>query len=514
MKIKRALISVSDKTGIVEFAQKLSTYGIEIISTGGTMQALKAAGVPVTYVSDVTGFPEIMDGRVKTLNPLIHGGILAIRDNAEHQKAMQEHNIKGIDLVVVNLYPFRQTISRHDATFADAVENIDIGGPSMIRAAAKNFKYVTVVVDPADYQPILEQLAANGEVTDELRLRLAKTAFNHTAEYDACIATYLAGQVGEGQFPAIMHGVYEKVQDLRYGENPHQSAAFYRERHFTGAGVANARQLHGKELSFNNIVDIEAAYRIVQEFTQPAVTIIKHTNPCGTGLADSLADAYAKALAADPVSAFGGIVGLNREVDAATAEQINKIFTEVVVAPGYSEEALAMLTKKKNIRLLVVDMETNSAVKQYDVKTVSGGILVQERDRGEVQAVDMQVVTKRQPTPAEWKQLKLAWKVVKHVKSNAIVVAADNQIIGVGAGQTNRVGSAEIALTEAGSKAQGAVMGSDAFLPFRDTVDAAAKAGIVAIIQPGGSIRDEESIIAADEHGIAMVFTGMRHFKH
>jgi len=513
MKIKRALISVSDKRGIVEFARKLHDLGIEIISTGGTMQALRAAGIPVTYVSDVTGFPEIMDGRVKTLNPLIHGGILAIRDNPEHQQAMRDHNIPAIDLVVVNLYPFRQTVNRPGATLADAVENIDIGGPAMIRAAAKNFKYVTVIVNPADYEPVLSQLAATGEVDDELRLRLAKAAFEHTAEYDACIARYLAGQAGEGPFPQTLHQVYEKIQDLRYGENPHQKAAFYRERYYTGPGVANARQLHGKELSFNNIVDVEAAYKIVQEFSQPAVTIIKHTNPCGTAVAATLAEAYDLALAADPVSAFGGIVGLNRTVDAATAERINKIFTEVVIAPGYSEEALAILTQKKNIRLLAADM-ADSGGQQYDCKKISGGLLVQELDTGDVDPTAMQVVTKKQPTPDQWDQLLLAWKVVKHVKSNAIVVAKDNQIIGVGAGQMNRVGAAEIALKQAGEKARGAVLASDAFFPFRDTVDAAAKAGITAIIQPGGSVRDEESIQAADEHGIAMVFTGMRHFKH
>ncbi|WP_378956056.1 bifunctional phosphoribosylaminoimidazolecarboxamide formyltransferase/IMP cyclohydrolase [Pelosinus sp. sgz500959] len=513
MNIKRALISVSDKTGVVEFAKELHNYGVEIISTGGTMKTLREAGIPVKYVSEVTGFPEIMDGRVKTLNPYIHGGILAIRDNAAHVEAMEKHNITGIDMVVVNLYPFRQTIEKPDVSLEDAVENIDIGGPAMIRAASKNFKYVTVVVNPARYNDILLQLAEGGTISDGFRMALAKEAFNHTAEYDACIAGYLAGQLGEGQFADTVHLVYEKVQPLRYGENPQQQAAFYREKHFTGSGVANARQLHGKELSFNNIVDVESAYSIVAEFDEPAAAIIKHTNPCGTGIGHTLSEAYEKAYQADPVSAFGGIIGLNREVDVVTAVQISKIFIEAVIAPSFSEDALAILSKKQNIRLLVAD-KLQSGCKQVDIKTVSGGMLIQERDVSIESSEDMKVVTKRQPSPEEWEQLMLAWKVVKHVKSNAIIVAGDHQTLGVGAGQMNRVGAAAIALQQAGEKTQGAVMSSDAFLPFRDTVDVAAKAGITAIIQPGGSMRDEESIQAADEHGIAMVFTGIRHFKH
>jgi len=513
MNIKRALISVSDKTGVVEFAKELHRYGVEIISTGGTMKTLKEAGIPVRYVSEITGFPEIMDGRVKTLNPYIHGGILAVRDNAAHVEAMEKHNILGIDMVVVNLYPFRQTIEKPDVSLEDAVENIDIGGPAMIRAASKNFKYVSVVVNPARYGDILAQLEEKGEVSAEFRMALAKEAFGHTAEYDACIATYLAGQLGEGQFPDTVHLVYEKAQSLRYGENPHQQAAFYKEKHFTGSGIANARQLHGKELSFNNIVDVEAAYSIVAEFDKPAATIIKHTNPCGTGVGQDLSEAYAKAYQADPVSAFGGIIALNREVDVVTAVQISKIFVEAVIAPAFSNEAFEMLSKKQNIRLLVAD-KLSVGTKQVDIKTVSGGMLIQERDMSTELRADMKVVSKRQPTEAEWDQLMLAWKVVKHVKSNAIVVAADDQTIGVGAGQMNRVGSADIALCQAGEKSRGAVMSSDAFLPFRDTVDVAAKAGITAIIQPGGSMRDEESIQAADEHGIAMVFTNVRHFKH
>lgn len=513
MNIKRVLISVSDKTGIVEFAGKLHQYGVEIISTGGTMKTLKEAGIPVQYVSDITGFPEIMDGRVKTLNPYIHGGILAVRDNEEHRDAMEKHHISAIDMVVVNLYPFRQTIERPGVSLKDAVENIDIGGPAMIRAAAKNFQYVTVVVNPERYGEVLKQLDEKGDVLPGCRMALAKEAFHHTAEYDACIANYLAGQSEEGNFPDTVHLVYEKVQSLRYGENPQQQAAFYREKNAAAVGIANARQLHGKELSFNNIVDIESAYNIVAEFEQPAATIIKHTNPCGTGVGIDLAEAYSKAYQSDPVSAFGGIIGLNREVDAATAVQISKLFAEAVIAPGYTKDALDLLTKKQNLRLLMAD-KPQCTGEQVDIKTVSGGMLLQNKDTLPVTGYDMKVVTKKQPDSREWEQLLLAWKVVKHVKSNAIVIANDNRTLGVGAGQMNRVGAAEIALEQAGSGALGAVMASDAFLPFRDTVDTAAKAGIKVIIQPGGSVRDQEVIAAADEQGIAMIFTGIRHFKH
>ncbi|SDF69613.1 bifunctional phosphoribosylaminoimidazolecarboxamide formyltransferase/IMP cyclohydrolase [Sporolituus thermophilus] len=516
MKIKRALISVSDKRGLVEFAQALCRLGVELISTGGTLQVLRDAGLPAVYVGDVTGFPEMMDGRVKTLHPRIHGGILAVRDNPEHVAALAAHNIPAIDMVVVNLYPFRQTVAKPGVTLAEAVENIDIGGPAMVRAAAKNFRHVAVVVNPDRYGEISERLAADGDLTVEYRMALAREAYYHTAEYDACIAAYLDGQLGAGPFPGNLHLVFEKVQDLRYGENPHQQAAFYRVKHFTGAGIATARQLHGKELSFNNIVDLEAAYALANEFAQPAAVIIKHTNPCGTAIAATLAEAYAKAYAADPVSAFGGIVGFNREVDKATAAQISAVFTEAVVAPGYSEEALGLLRQKKNLRLLLAApaQPVSGAAAEWDIKKVSGGILVQEADRADAGRNDMRVVSRRAPGDAEWEDLLFAWKVVKHVKSNAIVVAKGGQALGVGAGQMNRVGAAQIALTQAGEKAQGAVLASDAFFPFRDTVDAAARAGIRAIIQPGGSVRDEESIQAADEYGIALVFTGVRHFKH
>lgn len=510
MQVKRALLSVSDKTGLVEFAKVLHELGVEIISTGGTMKTLRAAGIPVTYVSDITGFPEIMDGRVKTLNPLIHGGILAIRDNEAHLAAMAKHGIGAIDLVAVNLYPFGQTVAKPDATLADAVENIDIGGPAMIRAAAKNFSYVTVIVNPARYNDVAAALTAGG-VAPAMRMALAKEAFGHTAEYDAAISRYLAGQCGEGLFPDKLQLVYNKSNALRYGENPHQQAAVYRDSG-SSSGIASARQLHGKELSFNNLVDLEAAWNLVCEFSEPAAVIVKHTNPCGTGIGATIAEAYQKAFDADPVSAFGGIIALNKQVDGAAAGKISSLFVEAIIAPEFTSEALDILTAKKNIRLL--EAGANSPNIQLDLKKISGGLLVQQADSSTDSEDSWQTVTKKQLTAEQSKQLAFAWKVVKHVKSNAIVVADNNQTLGVGAGQMNRVGSAEIALKQAGEKAKGAVMASDAFFPFGDTVEAAAQAGITAIIQPGGSLRDEESIAAADKYGIAMVFTGIRHFKH
>ena len=510
MQVKRALLSVSDKTGLVEFAKVLHELGVEIISTGGTMKTLRAAGLPVTYVSDITGFPEIMDGRVKTLNPLIHGGILAIRDNEAHLAAMEKHGIGAIDLVAVNLYPFGQTVANPDATLADAVENIDIGGPAMIRAAAKNFSYVTVIVNPARYNDVAAALTAGG-VSPAMRMALAKEAFGHTAEYDAAISRYLAGQCGEGLFPDKLQLVYNKSNTLRYGENPHQQAAVYHDSG-SGTGIAAARQLHGKELSFNNLVDLEAAWNLVCEFSEPAAVIVKHTNPCGTGIGATIAEAYQKAFDADPVSAFGGIIALNKQVDGAAAGKISSLFVEAIIAPEFTSEALDILTAKKNIRLL--EAGANSPNIQLDLKKISGGLLVQQADSSTDSEDSWQTVTKKQLTAEQSKQLAFAWKVVKHVKSNAIVVADNNQTLGVGAGQMNRVGSAEIALKQAGEKAKGAVMASDAFFPFGDTVKAAAQAGITAIIQPGGSLRDEESITAADKYGIAMVFTGIRHFKH
>ena len=513
MKVKRALISVSDKSGLVDFAKALVAMGVEIVSTGGTMKTLQEAGIPVIYISEVTGFPEMMDGRVKTLNPYIHGGILAVRDNPEHAAAMEEHGIRPIDLVVVNLYPFRETIAKSGVTQEEAVENIDIGGPAMVRSAAKNFRYVTIVVNPDRYDDVVAELAEYGEVTAETRLALVREAFTHTAEYDAAISRYFSLQTGEGEYPSTLIQPWEKLQDLRYGENPHQTAAFYRDNSAQG-GVAHSRQLAGKELSFNNIVDLESAWSIVAEFDRPAAAIIKHTNPCGTATAGDIATAYKLAYEADPVSAYGGIVALNRPVDAAAAGQMASIFLEAVIAPSFDQAALDIFGAKKNVRLIEAALPETNAKQRYDIKTVSGGMLIQTTDTMDTPPAEWKTVTKRAPTAAELRELELAWKVVKHVKSNAIVVAREGRTIGVGAGQMNRVGSAEIALKQAGEAAKGAVLSSDAFFPFRDTVDAAAKAGITAIIQPGGSVRDEESIVAADEHGIAMVFTGMRHFKH
>lgn len=511
--IKRALISVSDKTGLIEFAQGLAALGVEIVSTGGTAKTLREAGVPVTYISDVTGFPEILDGRVKTLHPKVHGGILALR-NEEHLQQLQEHNITPIDLVVVNLYPFRETIAKPGVTLADAIENIDIGGPTMVRAAAKNHAYVGIVVNPARYDQVLAELQQKGELGADLRLALAREAFAHTASYDTAIANYLSGVMGGEEFPAEFNISLEKAQNLRYGENPHQQAAFYKDPGITGPCIANAQQLNGKELSYNNILDANSALELVREFTDPCAVIIKHNNPCGTAVAETPLTAYLKALEADPVSAFGGIVAFNREVDAPVAAEMVKIFLEAVIAPDFTPEALEILRQKTNLRVLKTGDLSQQTSDLLEVRKVNGGLLVQQVDRIVVNPEELKVVTERQPSPAELKELLLAMTVVKHVKSNAIVLAKDGQIIGVGAGQMNRVGSARIAYQQAGDKAPGSVLASDAFFPFRDTVDEAAKHGITAIIQPGGSIRDEESIQACNEHGIAMVFTGIRHFKH
>lgn len=509
--IKRALISVSDKTGVIDFARGLHELGVEIISTGGTMKAIADAGIPVIPVSDVTGFPEMMDGRVKTLHPKIHGGILALRDNPEHVRAMEEHGITGIDLVCVNLYPFRETIAKPGVTLAEAIENIDIGGPSMVRAAAKNYRFVAIVVDPSQYGEILERVK-NDDLPEDFRLALSRKAFLHTGLYDCAIADYLTKRVsGEGAMPDVMSLAYTKLQELRYGENPHQKAAFYKDPEATG-GIAAARQLHGKELSYNNIVDMEAAWDLASEWTDvPACAIIKHTNPCGTALGASAADAFARAFDADSKSAFGGIVAMNRECDKETAEEIKPIFFEVVMAPKFSAEALEILETKKNIRLIEVPAVTKP---ELQLKKVSGGLLVQTPDDSAETRADCTVVTNRAPTEEEWAAMEFAWKIVKHVKSNAIVLTGKDVTYGVGAGQMNRVGSADIAIAEAGEKAKGSVMSSDAFFPFGDTVEAAGKAGVTAIIQPGGSIRDQESIDAANKYGIAMVFTGHRHFRH
>lgn len=513
MAIRRALISVSDKTGVVELARRLADRGVEIVSTGGTKRALEEAGVPVTGVSDVTGFPEILDGRVKTLHPLIHAGLLAVRDNETHQQQLAENRVTPFDLVVVNLYPFQETISRPSTDFETAVENIDIGGPSMVRAAAKNHRFVTVVVDPADYGDVMDQIEKNGEIDAKTRLRLAAKAFRHTAAYDALIAGYLTERSGD-VFPERWTVTFEKAQDLRYGENPHQRAAFYRQPLPSAPGVASAKQLHGKALSYNNIQDAQAAWEIVSEFDQPAAVAVKHTNPSGVGIGTSAAEAFQKAHDADPVSIFGGIIAFNRVVDEATARKLREIFLEIILAPGFEEAALNILREKKNLRLLEMPVAPTTGNPSWKQTTVGDGFLVQETDQKRITREDCRVVTERVPTEDEWEQLLFAWKVVKHVKSNAIVLARDNRTIGVGAGQMNRVGAAEIAIRQAGELAEGAVLASDAFFPMSDTVEAAARAGITAIIQPGGSIRDEESIQAANRYGIAMVFTDVRHFKH
>jgi phosphoribosylaminoimidazolecarboxamide formyltransferase/IMP cyclohydrolase len=511
--IKRALISVSDKTGIVELAQALEAAGIDIISTGGTSKLLQDAGVKVIGISEVTGFPEIMDGRVKTLHPNIHGGLLSVRDNEQHQQQMEENKIAPIDLVVVNLYPFAQTIAQPDVSFAEAIENIDIGGPSMLRSAAKNHAFVTVLVDGQDYAEVLAQIKETGQVDDHTRRRLAAKVFRHTAAYDSMIAQYLSEQAGD-EMPEKLTLTFNKLQALRYGENPHQQAAFYKLPQAVEGSIAIAEQLHGKELSYNNINDADAALAVVREFEQPAVAAIKHMNPCGVGIGSTIEEAYDKAYSADPVSIFGGIIAANRVIDGPTAEKMSQIFLEIIMAPDFTEEALQILTKKKNIRLLKMGHFSLSGAAQWRYQSVNGGLLVQEQDKKGLSKEEAQVVTERQPTEAEWEQLLFSWKVVKHVKSNAIVLVKDSQTIGVGAGQMNRVGAARIAIEQAADKVQGAVLASDAFFPMGDTVETAAQAGVTAIIQPGGSIKDQESIDAANKYGITMVFTGVRHFKH
>lgn len=510
---KRALISVSDKTGIVEFAKELEKLGFEILSTGGTHKALADAGVKVTGVSDVTGFPECLDGRVKTLHPKIHAGILAMRSNPEHMASLKELGVDAIDLVAINLYPFKQTIAKEGVELAEAIENIDIGGPTMIRAAAKNYQDVVVVVDPADYGRVLDEYREKGDVSAETKFDLCYKVFEHTSSYDTLIAEYLRKQIGKEQFPQVFTATYEKVQDMRYGENPHQSAVFYKEMGDVSGTLAAAKQLHGKELSYNNINDANGALELVKEFDEPAVVAVKHTNPCGVGTADNIFDAYMRAYESDPVSIFGGIIAANREIDKATAEKIHEIFVEIVIAPSFAPEALEILSKKKNIRLLELP-DISKKVDGLDMKKVMGGLLVQERDTKLYDPADVVCVTKTQPTPEQRKDLDFAWKVVKHTKSNAIALAKGGMSIGVGPGQTNRIVPTQVAIQYAGDRAKGAVMASDAFFPFPDCVQAAAAAGITAIIQPGGSVNDQQSIDECDKHGIAMLFVGMRHFKH
>ncbi|MFC4655528.1 MULTISPECIES: bifunctional phosphoribosylaminoimidazolecarboxamide formyltransferase/IMP cyclohydrolase [Rheinheimera] len=522
--IRRALLSVSDKTGIVEFAKALHQRGVELLSTGGTAKLLAEQGIPVIEVSDYTGHPEIMDGRVKTLHPKVHGGILGRRGTDE--AVMNQHQIAPIDLVVVNLYPFAQTVAKPGCSLEDAVENIDIGGPTMVRAAAKNHKDVTIVVNASDYAKVLAELEANnGATTHALRFSLAISAFEHTAQYDGMIANYFgtmlpAYDVADAQptqFPRTFNAQFVKKQDLRYGENSHQAAAFYVENQIQEASVASATQLQGKELSYNNIADTDAALECVKEFAEPACVIVKHANPCGVAIGDSILAAYERAYKTDPTSAFGGIIAFNRELDATTAEAIvSRQFVEVIIAPTATAEAAAVVAKKPNVRLLVCG-EWNSKTTGFDIKRVNGGVLVQDRDQKMVSASDLTVVTKRQPTADELRDLMFCWKVAKYVKSNAIVYVKDSMTIGVGAGQMSRVYSAKIAGIKAADEnleVKGSVMASDAFFPFRDGIDAAAAAGITAVIQPGGSMRDAEVIAAADEHGMAMVFTGVRHFRH
>ncbi|MCX8790042.1 bifunctional phosphoribosylaminoimidazolecarboxamide formyltransferase/IMP cyclohydrolase [Vibrio parahaemolyticus] len=524
--IRRALISVSDKTGIVEFAQALAERGVDILSTGGTARLLAEQGIAVTEVSDYTGFPEMMDGRVKTLHPKVHGGVLGRR--GQDDDVMAKHGINPIDMVVVNLYPFAETVAKDGCTLADAVENIDIGGPTMVRSAAKNHKDVTIVVNASDYDRVIAEMDANDKsLTLETRFDLAIAAFEHTAAYDGMIANYFGTMVPsygenkegdeESKFPRTFNQQFEKKQDMRYGENSHQAAAFYVEANPQEASVSTARQIQGKALSYNNIADTDAALECVKEFNEPACVIVKHANPCGVALGKDILEAYNRAYQTDPTSAFGGIIAFNQELDAETATAIvERQFVEVIIAPSVSTEAIEVVAAKKNVRLLECgEWSTNTT--GFDVKRVNGGLLVQDRDQGMVSLGDLKVVSKRQPTEEELKDALFCWKVAKYVKSNAIVYAKGDMTIGVGAGQMSRVYSAKIAGIKAadeGLEVAGSVMASDAFFPFRDGIDAAAEAGIKCVIQPGGSMRDDEVIAAADEHGMAMIFTGMRHFRH
>jgi len=513
--VRRAILSVTDKTGIVEFARQLEKLGVELVSTGGTAKLIREANVRVKDISELTGFPEMLDGRVKTLHPKVHGGILHVRENSAHREAVREHDIPAIDMVVVNLYAFEKTAARPDVSFEELIENIDIGGPSMLRSAAKNFQDVAVVTSPSDYPSIAEELRENGGLSLATKWELAKKAFATTAAYDSAIASALhtipaPGQLParDAQFPQTLRLAFSKLKDLRYGENPHQRAAVYSEG--SNRGIANARQLQGKELSYNNLVDLDAAWELCREFDEPMCAIIKHTNPCGAATGPDIVIAYKRALEADPVSAFGGVIGINREIDEAAAEEIAKLFVEAIVAPSYKSGALARFAAKKNLRLLeVVADQPKTALKQ-----VSGGMLLQDADVHSLSSSDLKVVTMRQPTQEETTALLFAWKVCKHVKSNAIVYANNGQVVGVGAGQMSRVDSCKIGAAKAVLPLKGTVAASDAFFPFPDGVEEIAKAGATAIIQPGGSVRDSEVVEAADRLGLAMVFTGVRHFRH
>jgi phosphoribosylaminoimidazolecarboxamide formyltransferase / IMP cyclohydrolase len=515
-KIQRAILSVTDKTGLAEFAEQLANMGVELISTGGTAKLLRDRGIKVQDISDLTGFPEMLDGRVKTLHPKVHGGILHRRNNAAHRAAVEQHFIPAIDMVVVNLYAFEKSAAKPGVQVEELIENIDIGGPSMIRSAAKNFQDVAVVTSPAEYQAIAAEMRqSGGSLSPATKWRLAKQAFATTAAYDSAIASTLEGiadpgglETQAGAFPKTLRLSFHKIMDLRYGENPHQKAAMYSDG--SGVGVANARQLQGKELSFNNIVDLQAAWDLAQEFSEPACAIIKHTNPCGAAIADSLAVAFTKALECDPVSAFGGVIGVNRPVDAAAAEEMAKLFVEVIAAPSFDEAAKARLATKKNLRLV----EIVARPEKWVLKNVAGGLLVQDADVAPLADAELRVVTDRQPTAEENRALRFAWKVCKHVKSNAVLYAREGQTVGVGAGQMSRVDACKTGAMKAVLPLQGSVAASDAFFPFPDGVEEIAKAGSTAIIQPGGSVRDAEVIEAANRLGLAMIFTGVRHFRH
>ena len=509
----RALLSVSDKTGIIEFAKELEAMGVTIISTGGTHTKLTESGVKVLGISEVTGFPECLDGRVKTLHPSVHGGILAMRDNPEHMKQLEKLGIETIDIVAINLYPFKETIKKPDATLEEAIENIDIGGPTMLRSAAKNHKDVAVICDPADYSSVVRELKETGAVSYDTKYKLALKVFQQTAAYDAMISEYLRKQI-DAEIPHNPTFTFEKIQDLRYGENPHQKASYYRETIPPKGSLANAVQLHGKELSFNNINDTNGALATLKEFSEPAVVAVKHANPCGVGIGKDIYQAYRKAYSCDPTSIFGGIVAANRTIDKDTAEEINRIFIEIVIAPDYTEDALAILTQKANIRILKLEAISEPSQNVIDFKKTSGGLLIQQADDAILDKTTLNVVTDKAPAEDEIQDLIFAMKVVKHIKSNGIVLVKDGMTIGVGPGQVNRIWAVQNAIRQSHFDTKGAVMASDAFFPFDDCVTAAAEAGITAIIQPGGSIHDDASIEKANELGVAMVFTGMRHFKH
>ncbi|GHU51329.1 bifunctional purine biosynthesis protein PurH [Clostridia bacterium] len=518
--MKRALLSVSDKNGLVEFATVLLSHGYTLISTGGTYRALSEAGLAVTAVDDITGFPECLDGRVKTLHPKIHGGLLGIRDKESHLAQMKELGIEPIDMVVVNLYPFKQTILKEGVELETAIENIDIGGPTMLRSAAKNYRFVTVICNPDDYGKVSEELGEKGAVSAQTRFKLAAKVFAHTAAYDTLIASHLKPLAGIEQFPQTLTLTYEKAQDMRYGENPHQNAAFYKEITTAKGLLTDIKQLHGKELSFNNINDTHGALELLKEYELPTVVACKHANPCGVGSGGDIHEAYMRAYTADPVSIFGGIVVSNREIDEIVATEISKIFLEIILAPSFTPDALSVLTKKKNIRVLTLDNISQKQPKTaLDIKKVSGGILVQEIDNVLLPDTDFEYVTKRRPTEKEMSDLLFTWKIVKYVKSNGIAIGKDNQSLGIGCGQMNRIWAAKQAVEHCvealgADILKGAALASDAFFPFPDCVEEAHRAGITAIIQPGGSVKDKESIELCDKYGIAMIFTGMRHFRH